>query len=167
MNNPLPEKIYQETISKHQLQLELLLRKRRMLGWLRFIVFTLTIIGGWQLFIYTGPAALIFIIIGIGILLYLVLKDTDNSDNIRNTKILIDINRDELKVINHDFYHRYDGDKLAPADHDYANDLDLFGKASLYQWSNRCYTEQGRKKLATDLLRPLSVNQIKDRQEAE
>ncbi|MGZ5190289.1 MAG: MutS-related protein [Flavisolibacter sp.] len=166
MNQPLPATVYQETISKHQQQLELLLRKRRTLGWLRFVVFILTIIGGWQLFVYAGPPALIFIIAGIAVLLYLVYKDADNNQSITNTKTLIAINQDELKVLDHNFYYRYDGHEHAPGDHDYANDLDLFGKASLYQWSNRCFTEQGRKRLSNDLLKPLSVPEITSRQEA-
>lgn len=166
MNQSLPAKVYQEAIAKHQQQLEILLRKRILMGWLRFVVFMLTIIGGWQLFVNAGPPAIIFIITGIAVLLYLVHKDADNNQTITNTKTLISINQDELKVLHHDFYHRYDGNELSLRDHDYANDLDLFGKASLYQWVNRCFTEQGRKRIASDLLTALCVSDIKLRQDA-
>ncbi|RYZ29408.1 MAG: hypothetical protein EOO10_06390, partial [Chitinophagaceae bacterium] len=48
----------------------------------------------------------------------------------------------------------------------YANDLDIFGKASIYQWLSRCFTEQGRQLLADNLLHPLSTSLVSARQQA-
>jgi hypothetical protein len=48
----------------------------------------------------------------------------------------------------------------------YANDLDILGDASIYQWLSRCHTEQGRRLLANDLLYPLSAPLVLSRQEA-
>ena len=73
---------------------------------------------------------------------------------------------DELKVLQYQFHHLYDGAALAPDVHAYSNDLDIFGKASLYQYINRCYSQQGRVLLAQKFLAPLPVNEIEERQTA-
>jgi DNA mismatch repair ATPase MutS len=61
---------------------------------------------------------------------------------------------------------REDGGHFTPAEHAYANDLDIFGKASVYQWLSRCYTHQGRQQLANNLLYPSAADVILARQEA-
>ena len=53
-----------------------------------------------------------------------------------------------------------------PAAHPYAEDLDIFGRASLYQWLGPAATEAGRAKLADWLLAPATPDEIRLRQEA-
>jgi hypothetical protein len=55
-------------------------------------------------------------------------------------------------------------DDLPPAH--YAGDLDLFGKASLYQLVSRALTQQGRRTLASWLKEPASIAQARERQAA-
>ncbi|MCW3107609.1 MAG: hypothetical protein JWQ09_2115, partial [Segetibacter sp.] len=50
--------------------------------------------------------------------------------------------------------------------HPYAADIDLFGNASLYQYINRCTSQQSKKLLATVLLEPSEKRTIIDRQGA-
>ena len=161
-----PALVYQLQLEHHQLQLKELLKKRNRLGWIRFIVFILMIIVSYQVFISFGIWGLLPTVAGIGMLLYLVSVDVNNNQKINNTRTLITINEEELRFLSHDFHHHYDGNKYTPALHDYANDLDLFGKASIFQWMNRCYTEQGRDLLAHDLLHPASMAFINKRHEA-
>lgn len=52
------------------------------------------------------------------------------------------------------------------ADHPYAIDLDLFGRASVFQWFGPAATSAGRVTLATWLLRPAPAAEIVARQEA-
>jgi hypothetical protein len=52
------------------------------------------------------------------------------------------------------------------ADHPYAGDLDLFGRASLFQWLGPAATPRGRMALATWLLRPSPRTEVIERQEA-
>ena len=49
-------------------------------------------------------------------------------------------------------------------DHLYANDLDIFGKASLFQYINRTTSEMGSSQLADYLKFPASINLILQRQ---
>ena len=166
MQDQLPISTYQQQIEKNKIFLRQLLRKRTRLGWARFFVFIATIIIAYNVFVVAGFIGFVPVIVGIGILLFLISMDVNNNQKITNAKTLLQINEEELQVLNNDYYDRYDGSMYAPNLHNYANDIDLFGKASLFQWSNRCQTEQGRSLLAQNLLQPLPVNQIKERLEA-
>ena len=55
---------------------------------------------------------------------------------------------------------------IAIADHPYALDLDLFGRASLVQWLGPASTPHGRETLAAWLLRPAPAAEIRARQAA-
>jgi len=166
MQDQLPISTYQQQIEKNKIFLRQLLRKRTRLGWARFFVFIATIIIAYNVFVVAGFIGFVPVIVGIGILLFLISMDVNNNQKITNAKTLLQINEEELQVLNNDYYDRYDGSMYAPNLHNYANDIDLFGKASLFQWSNRCQTEQGRSLLAQNLLQPLPVNEIKERHEA-
>ena len=166
MQDHSPHTRYQQQLQKHQAHLQQLLKKRSRLGWTRLIVFLLTAFLTYKVFVAAGLAGLTVVVVGLAILLYLISIDVNNERNIDNTKTLIRINEEELQFLNNDYYNRYDGSVYAPAVHAYANDLDLFGKASLFQWMNRAYTGQGRNVVAGNLLQPLSVIEVKDRHEA-
>ncbi|MFO0712068.1 MAG: DNA mismatch repair protein MutS [Sandaracinus sp.] len=58
------------------------------------------------------------------------------------------------------------GEGLAPADHAYAGDLDLFGGASLFARLSVAHTEAGRRALAAWLLAPAGADTIVARQRA-
>jgi hypothetical protein len=166
MQKSSPHSIYNQQLEKHQAQLQDLLKKRSRLGWTRLIVFLLTVFLSYKVFVAAGIAGLAIVVIGLAILLYLITVDVNNNQDITNIKTLISINEEELQFLNNAYYSRYDGSMYEPALHDYANDFDLFGKASLFQWINRCYTGQGRALLAANLLKPLNIAQIKERHDA-
>src|SRR5688572_9783602 len=144
MNALTTQEIYGQQLRKFTALLEQLQKKRSNLGWLRFAVFVVTIIIAYQVFTTFGLLGLVPTVMGIGFLLYLVSVDVANNARIRNTQTLIQINEEELRVLDHQFIDREDGSQFIPAEHAYANDLDIFGKASIYQWASRCYTQQGR-----------------------
>lgn len=58
------------------------------------------------------------------------------------------------------------GQDLAPLDHPYAADLDLFGVGSLFQRTSTAHTHFGREMLARWLTQPASPTEIRERQEA-
>ena len=161
-----PQEVYQEQLNRQTASLARLQKKRRQIGWLRFSVFVLTIITAYVVFTTVGLPGLLPTIAGIGVLLYLVSKDVANNEQIRNTKTLIRINEEELRVLDHQFRDRENGLAFLPPEHAYANDLDILGEASLYQWLSRCYTEQGKRLLAKNLLQALPASVIVQRQEA-
>jgi len=166
MNSRPPEPFYQQQIQKHTSFLRKLTSRRSLLGWSRLIVFIATVIISYKIFAAAGLAGLAPALLGTALFLYLVFIDAANNEKIVNTEKLIHINEQELQIMSNKYLHRDEGSSFAPSVHDYANDLDLFGKASLFQWANRCSSEQGKNLLAGNLLHPLSVPQIEKRQEA-
>jgi hypothetical protein len=166
MEENKPESIYHRQLQKHKATLQQLLKKRTSLGWIRMLVFIATTLISFKIFSAYGFIGSIPLGLGLALLVYFIFRDASNNQGIANTKTLININEEEINTLNHRFYHHFDGAVYAPASHDYANDLDLFGKASLYQWANRCYTEQGRNLFAADLLHPLHKERMLQRHEA-
>jgi hypothetical protein len=166
MQNHTAFHTYQEQIQKHQLYLKELFKRRSKLGWMRLSVFFLTALIAYKVFLAAGLVGVPVIIAGLAILLYLISVDVNNNQNITNTQTLLKINEEELEALRYHYFERYDGAGYLPAAHDYANDLDLFGKASLFQWISRCYTSQGKNLLAHNLLHPLSPTQIGQRHQA-
>lgn len=163
---PTPQQQYTEEKERHAQQLATLKKRRSQLGWARLVAFLLTIGLAYEVFTAAGWVGLFPTLAGIGLLLFLVSKDVNNNKQIRNSELLIQINEEELQALDHRFHFRDSGSQFAPAEHAYANDLDLFGTASLFQWLSRCYTEQGKQLLAGNLLHPLPVLEIQMRQQA-
>lgn len=166
MSQYQPALLYHQQLDKHKTALERLLKRRSLLGWTRFMIFILTAIVSYYVFVYAGLWGIIALVSGISLLLFTVSLDINNNDAIANTRTLIAVNEEELRILNHEFYQRHDGSEFIPALHDYAHDLDLFGKASLIQWINRCRSEQGMSLLAEDLLKPVAGTLIQERQDA-
>jgi DNA mismatch repair ATPase MutS len=78
------------------------------------------------------------------------------------------INEDSLKRLEGKWKSFKDtGEEFKEADHNYSNDLDIFGKGSLFQFINTANTYLGREKLSKILTSPnYSAEEIYARQEA-
>jgi len=82
--------------------------------------------------------------------------------------ILHEINEDSLKRI-HGEWNTFsdDGEEFIDDNHNYSQDLDIFGPGSLFQFINTTITYLGRLKLRDFLMAPArSIEEISDRQEA-
>ena len=158
--------VYRQRIEELSTLLKNQQKRKNLIGWTRLIVFVLTLILSYQSFVSFGFWGVVTIVAGLALLLYLVSMDVDNNQKISNTKTLLRINDEELEILQHNFHNRFDGNAFSTDQHQYANDLDIFGKASIFQWLNRTFTEHGRKKLAADLLSPLPIEQILQRHHA-
>jgi hypothetical protein len=164
MTNPL--QAYQDTITTINNQLSILQKRKSMLAWLRFASMLLVIAAIWFALSKSQPLLFIVAVIFIVVFFYFLSNDLKNSATIENQKRLLEINETEVKVLQHHFTHLPDGSLLKPAQHDYANDLDIFGKASLYQYINRTTAEQSAQELADWLLTPAPPEMIMERQQA-
>ncbi len=149
-----------------QKDLKKLQQKKSVFGWLRFgsiaaIIFAFYLL--WQL----GPWYVIVTSIALlTLFLRLLYADLKNKAAIDHANYLININNDELKFLDGNYYDFAPGNEHIPADHLYANDLDIFGKASLFQYINRSTSEMGSNQLADYLKYPASTNLILQRQTA-
>ncbi|CAN5227213.1 MutS family DNA mismatch repair protein [soil metagenome] len=161
-----PESYYSERLVVLQKQLQEQLTRKSWLGWLRFAVVVLLFVAIYLLLPsglqYVGAATFILMIV----FTRLLLMDLRNKTGIDNSRSLIKINEDELKALTHDYYFFGDGLDYTPKEHPYANDLDIFGRASLFQYCNRTTSEMGGTALSNWLLYPASTADILQRQQA-
>lgn len=81
-------------------------------------------------------------------------------------KKLFDINKEEVQRLSFSFDKIYDGKEFAEEKHEYAYDLDIFGRNSLFQLINRAGTLKGIHLLASWIKRPASRETIISRQNA-
>ena len=117
----------------------------------------------WSIEKWYAVAAAIGLII---IFIKLIHTDLANRDAIKQLGYLIKINKDELLALEGKYYHFENGGSFIPHDHFYANDMDVFGHASLFQFLNRTTSEMGAQKLSAWLLSPSIKETIIQRQEA-
>ena len=161
-----PEEYYKDRLISLNNDLNRLYKKKSTLAWLRLSAIT-AIAAVWYLLI---PYGLLYVLIPGFLLLVLftrlVFADLKNKSAIEHQKHLIVINEDELKALAHHYYHFAAGTEHMPKEHFYANDLDIFGHASLYQYINRTNSEMGGDRLANWLSTPSKPETILDRQAA-
>ena len=161
-----PTKYYNNRISSLENDLEQALKKDKLIGWGRLIS-SLSILpavyflwsAGW---LYWLPIALILLIVFIRF----VIADANNKEQVSHLQYLLVINQQEIKAQTGDYFHYDAGNRFTPHDHVYANDIDLFGRASIFQYINRTTSEMGSSTLANWLLQPASVEQILQRQQS-
>ena len=160
------QEFYSKTAAELRDQQQKLQRIKSNFAWLRLA--NIVAIGaalyylnpyGWLIAI---SAAVILSIIFIQI----IYKDLDNTTAIAHNVQLLSVNEDELKALQHHYFHFADGARHTPKDHFYANDMDIFGHASLFQYLNRTVSEMGSERLAGWLLNPAAAAEIQSRQEA-
>ncbi|PKP29866.1 MAG: hypothetical protein CVU00_14240, partial [Bacteroidetes bacterium HGW-Bacteroidetes-17] len=85
----------------------------------------------------------------------------------KNLTILKDINKNEIAAINGEFGHFNKGEEFINNANHYADDLDIFGTGSLFQYLDRTTTISGKEKLAHWLAnQELNTAQILLKQEA-
>lgn len=161
-----PKELYTEEKTKLEQELVVLKKKQSLFGWLRLGIILLTALLAFYFFSNLVFAGWIVVFSGITTFLIAVTVDANNNKKITHLKALISINEEELKALNETFVHRDDGGRFAPAVHAFANDLDLFGKSSIFQFINRCESEQGKVLLADNLLQPLLPGTVQKRHEA-
>lgn len=159
-----PTQFYQKRLEELQARLKKLNQRKSSFAWLRLgaiiaivaVFYILFSIG----FIYVTIATIVLLIIFVR----LIYADLNNQSKIEHTNQLIHINEDELKCLAGNYYDFNDGAQHIPKDHPYSNDLDIFGRASLFQYINRTTSEPGSSQLADDLKYPSSPELISPKQ---
>ncbi|HSN60193.1 MAG TPA: hypothetical protein VLR49_04620, partial [Ferruginibacter sp.] len=155
----------EQTTQLEQLQKKLL-QKKNNFAWLRManmatVAAVLYFVSpfGW---VYSIPLALILLFTFV----QLIYKDLANKEAIAHTNQLLLVNEGELKALEHNYFQFGNGIEHTPKEHYYANDMDIFGHASLFQFLNRTVSEMGSGQLALWLLHPSTAHEIPPRQEA-
>ncbi|TQO38255.1 MutS-like protein [Arenibacter algicola] len=142
---------YKHRVELHAGVLGQVKRQLAISSTIRLIVFVLA---ASFTYLFFGDTKLVLgtIIVAIGLFLYLVSKHTDLQYKRDKLLALIKINETEIKVLERNFHYLPDGSEYKDPNHFFAQDIDLFGKGSYYQYSNRTALVQGSDMLVEMLL---------------
>ncbi len=157
-----PKKHYLESINRLNFKIVNIKKKELLLS---FIKLFLIIVISYFIINYKSYSIYPFIV---SLTIFIIIA-TVHEQIIRTRKFLLSskkLDEVELNVLNGDFKDLYSGSEFVNIDHNYSDDLDLFGKCSLFQFTNRSKTSMGRKMLAEWLQNSADKIEIKKRQDA-
>ena len=168
MNNKL--KFYEEKILKIKEEKDIIKNITNKISIIRLIIFTLTIMLAYY-FYKLNNAVLMFTSIVIGTLIFVFFAYQHNIkiNRKKELEIYLNINQKGINRIKGQFKEEIDdGKEYLNEKHPFVNDLDVFGRSSLFQMINSTKTKFGREKLVKILsLKKLpSKEEIIKRQEA-
>lgn len=92
--------------------------------------------------------ATIFLIVSTTGFLLLVKHHATINEQKKLTEKLLKINQNEIDCLQFNYLHLADGSEYINYQHPYSSDLNIFGKASLFQYINRAETLYGKNELA-------------------
>ena len=157
---------YKNRITTLSAQQKLLVQHKSIFGILRFGSIVAVIAAIYFLWSFNKLYAIAAVVILLFIFIQLIYKDLANKAAIKHLQQLININENELQALQGNYNQFEAGTHFTPHTHFYANDMDVFGIASLYQFLNRTTSEAGAQKLAKWLLYPTTTETILQRQTA-
>jgi len=159
-----PNYIYSSHIKEFQLQLKKLKQQLFASSMLRLVIFLLF---AFLIYFYSSTTSLVllFVFLGIASFLFLVSRHSDLQQKKEKLKQLIQLNETEIRVLNRDFHDLPNGKKFVNPQHEFSQDIDLFGSRSFFQYLNRTALSSGKQKLA-DLLSSNNIQYIEKKQKS-
>ena len=159
-----PRAHYTSKITTYQEQLKKMQALLLSSSMIRLVVF---LIGVAAIYFLWGNTRVILAIVVAEIALFLFLVSRHSRLKYKRDFLqeMIAINKTELQVLDRDFYDLPDGDTFKDPEHEFSQDIDLFGRGSFFQYLNRTGLASGSQKLA-DLLTANSIEDIPQKQEA-
>lgn len=98
-------------------------------------------------------------ILSMAIFIYLIIKHDKEINKRKYSIALKEINEKALKRLNGEWKDfKDDGSEFKDKEHNYSEDLDIFGSNSLFQWINSSKTFIGREILKDRLIHPLNTS---------
>ena len=162
------KEIYENLLEKYDKLFGQSRKTGRQLSMLRLAVFLAGII---FIYIFASSGSITGVVFSSVITVFLFIIIVKYHSGIINKKRIyeafIKVNKDELKALKGETEQFKDGKEFGDPGHPFANDIDIFGKRSLFQFLDRSATHPGYKKLAGRLLDPeMNSETILKRQEA-
>jgi len=158
---------YQQRAKNFDAQQQKLQRKIRTMGWGRLVCFILGAGLVYYAFTWQPVWTLVPLVLFGGCFIYLVNLDKQWQSQKARLATLVLINEQEAKALAGDYSQFHNGLHFLDPQHAYANDLDIFGDGSIFQYLNRTSSPQGRQVLANWLTAPSKdIDTIERRQNA-
>ncbi|KNY30411.1 MutS family DNA mismatch repair protein [Pseudobacteroides cellulosolvens] len=164
-----PYDSYTRRKNKYDMLIQSLTKAINMVSNLRLAVFLVGLAAGVVLYLvkyYILLSAVIFV--SIIVFIYLVIRHEKLIDIKKFHTFLLEINQNSIKRLEGKWHEFTDtGDEYNNSEHRYFEDLDIFGKGSLFQWINTSKTYYGRS-FFKDILgnTPKCIEDITERQQA-
>ncbi|SDK89681.1 MutS domain V [Salinimicrobium catena] len=159
-----PHTFYNSQIENYKSHLSKASQKLAFSSLLRLAVFLAT---AYLVYYFFGNATVIIgvLVVGIALFLFLVSRHSDLKYERDKFRELIRINETELQVLDSKFQELPDGSEFEDPQHPFSQDIDLFGRASFFQYLNRTALVEGKQELAS-LLLSNDIQGIEQKQEA-
>ncbi|MDR6300537.1 MutS-related protein [Mesonia maritima] len=159
-----PHQTYQQKLTEYQQQLSRVKKKLFASSMVRLALFLL--LAFLVYFFFSNTKLVVGVILG-GITLFIFLVSRHSQLQLKKKKIeaLLEINKTELAVLDRNFYHLDNGEEFKNPQHEFSQDIDLFGERSFFQYLNRTALKSGKQKLA-NLLTENSIQEIEAKQKA-
>lgn len=159
-----PNAYYKAQLEQHTHTVSQLKKQLTKLSLFRLLVFVATGLAIYFTF-NTWQVATVIGVLGLALFLKLLSKYTDLKAKRSLHQALVSLNEAELKIASGDFHNRADGASFQDPLHFYSLDIDLFGRGSFFQFTNRTATNEGASVFA-NLLTANNTTGIVDRQAA-
>lgn len=157
---------YSERTNYYQTELEKIQKKENALSLGRLGSFAGTMVIFYVTLQINPVLAIVLLVIGLAFFGYILKTHLSTIRKRQHLTFLIEINKKELSCVNGKWLCFPDGKEFLDSNHPYSNDLDIFGKSSLFQFVNRTTSNPGSTLLADWLKAPASPEEIAWRQEA-
>ncbi|NQU31648.1 MAG: hypothetical protein HQ521_00295 [Bacteroidetes bacterium] len=166
-NKNNPRQYFEEQKEKYTKSLSDVLLQIKKISIARISVFLITVVGIYLAVAYSLQTIALLFISGIALFIYLVYIHIGLEKKKIWFETLVDINRDELRLLDGQTEGMPTGKEFLSSSHSYNEDLDMFGEKSLFQLINRTTTTTGKTMLANRLNNLIDdIPSLKSRQEA-
>lgn len=161
-----PSEYYTSRVNSCKIAFTTLKRTENQLSVLRLVLFVLSLVLFYVFFAISVGVAVTLLALGLFSLGYLIKYQNRIIKKKEYYQHLITINELELKSLEGDYYSYADGSEYLDKNHPYTYDLDIFGRASLFQYLNRTISKPAGNMMAYWLTSVAGLNEIEQRQEA-
>ncbi|MFD0932627.1 DNA mismatch repair protein MutS [Psychroflexus salinarum] len=161
---PTPESIYSEFISRYTSDLKAIKTQLFWSSMLRLAVFLAI---AFAVYFFWSSTRIVIGSIILGIIIFLILVTRHSKIQYKKAKLkaLLQLNETEIKVLKREFTDLPTGDQYKNPEHEFSQDIDIFGNHSFFQYLNRTALKEGEENLAAKLTSN-SINSIESKQEA-
>ncbi len=161
-----PAEDYKSRLQRYGRETERLQKRSDWLAMARLAAFAGGLVLLAVLLSFSIIAAVVTFSVALALFAWLVIKYETTEKSRKRYLHLAEINRLELKCLEGDFSGFKTGEEYVERDHPYSYDLDIFGKASLFQYICRTTSSPASDRLAEYLKQPSMREEILLRQEA-
>jgi ABC-type multidrug transport system fused ATPase/permease subunit len=147
---PTPGSFYSEFITRYTSQLKAVKTQLFWSSMLRLAVFIAIAV---SIYLFWSSTRIVIGSIIIGVIVFLILVSRHSKIQYKKAKLkaLLELNETELNVLKREFSDLPTGAIYKDPEHEFSQDIDIFGQHSFFQYLNRTALQEGQDNLASKL----------------